>query len=83
MKEKQRRARFIFIGRDKNQEFDIFKNGVKQESRILKSSRISAVKNQDFLIDFLDFKQESRNVKLQFLISRLEILEEARHSRKN
>ena len=65
----QRRARWIILGRDKNQDFWIFKNWVKQESRILKSSRISAVKNQDFSKDFLDFKQESRKVKLQFLIS--------------
>ena len=65
----QRRARWFLRGRDKNQDFGIFKNWVKQESRILKSSRIPEVKNQDFLWDFLDFKQESRNVKLQFLIS--------------
>ena len=63
------RSRCIFISRDKNQEFEIFKIGVKHESRILKSSRISAVKNQDFVSNFLDFKQESRKVKQQFLIS--------------
>ena len=51
------------------QDFGIFKNGVKQESRILKSSRILAVKNQDFVSNFLDFKQESRKVKQHFLIS--------------
>ena len=38
----QRRARLIFIGPDKN---------------------------QDFVSNFLDFKQESRKVKQQFLIS--------------
>ena len=65
----QRRPRWIFRGRDKNQDFGIFKNGVKQESRILKSSRILAVKNQDFVSNFLDFKQESRKVKQQFFIS--------------
>ena len=36
----------LFLFRDKNQDSRIFKNGVKQESRILKSSRILAVKNQ-------------------------------------
>ena len=65
----QRRAKLFFRGWDKNQDFGIVKNWVKQESRILKSSRISVVKNQDFFSNFLDFKQESRNVKLQFLIS--------------
>ena len=44
----QRWARWFFRGWDKNQDFGIFKKWIKQESRIWKSSRISAVKNHDF-----------------------------------
>ena len=65
----QRRARWIFRGRDKNQEWRTFKSWFKQESRIFKSSRISAVKNQEYFSNFLDFKQESRKGKSKFLIS--------------
>ena len=65
----QRRARWILRGRDKNQESRTFKSWFKQESRIYKSSRISAVKNQEYFSNFLDFKQESRKGKSKFLIS--------------